>query len=91
MRSDALQAWEGQLEESEESDGIERRFMHKKHKRQKYCCRCGGCIETALGLVKLFEGDATWSTLRSRWPATSIRITRRSSLSCARSRVRSAW
>ena len=53
---DALQAWEGQFEESEEIDVIERRFVLKKHKRQKYRCRCGGCIETAPGPVKLFEG-----------------------------------
>lgn len=53
---DALSAWTGQFEESEEIDVIERRFELKKHKRQKYRCRCGGCIETAPGPVKLFEG-----------------------------------
>jgi transposase len=53
---DALQTWKGQFEESEEIDVIERHFVLKKHKRQKYRCRCGGCIETAPGPVKLFEG-----------------------------------
>jgi transposase len=52
----ALDVWEGQFEESEEIDLIERRFFIKKHKRQKYRCRCGGCIETALPPVKLFDG-----------------------------------
>jgi transposase len=28
----------------------------RKHKRQKYRCRCGGCIETALGPPKLTKG-----------------------------------
>ena len=51
-----LDAWNGQFEESEEIDVIERRFVITKHKRQKYRCRCGQCIETALGPVKLFPG-----------------------------------
>src|SRR5689334_24629591 len=51
-----LSEWNGQFEESEEIDVIERRFVIKKHKRQKYRCRCGQCIETAPGPVKLFEG-----------------------------------
>jgi len=89
---DALQAWEGQFEESEEIDVIERRFVLKKHKRQKYRCRCGGCIETAPGPVKLFEGRAIRSTLRSRWPSRSMATTCRSSARCARWRARgSRW
>lgn len=51
-----LDAWEGQFEESEVVDVLERRFVIVKHKRQKYRCRCGGCIETAPGPLKLFEG-----------------------------------
>ena len=46
----------GQFEESEEVDVVERRFVLTKHKRQKYRCRCNGCIETALGPTKLFPG-----------------------------------
>ncbi|MDC0740811.1 IS66 family transposase zinc-finger binding domain-containing protein [Polyangium mundeleinium] len=38
----ALEAWEGQFEESEEVDVVPRRFEFKKHKRQKYRCRCDG-------------------------------------------------
>jgi transposase len=51
-----LAEWNGQFEESEEIDVIERRFVITKHKRQKYHCRCGQCVETALGPVKLFAG-----------------------------------
>jgi transposase len=51
-----LDAWEGQFEESEEIEVVERRFFIKKHKRQKYRCRCNACIETAPGPLKLFEG-----------------------------------
>lgn len=51
-----LEAWEGQFEESEEIDVVERRFEIKKHKRQKYRCRCGECIETAPAPMKLVEG-----------------------------------
>lgn len=51
-----LDEWEGQFEESDEVEVIERRFVIKKHKRQKYRCRCNACIETAPGPVKLFEG-----------------------------------
>ncbi|MRG91670.1 IS66 family transposase [Polyangium spumosum] len=52
----ALVEWEGQFETSEEIDPVPRRFVLKKHKRQKYRCGCGGCIETAPGPEKLFEG-----------------------------------
>src|SRR5690606_10599298 len=51
-----LTEWSGQYEESEEIDVLERRFVLKKHKRQKYRCGCGQCIETAPGPVKLFDG-----------------------------------
>lgn len=49
-----LKEWEGQFEESEEVDIVERRFVVKKHQRKKYRCGCNACIETALGPVKLF-------------------------------------
>lgn len=51
-----LQEWKGQSEDSEDVDVIERKFVVVKHRRQKYRCTCGGCVETALGPQKLFEG-----------------------------------
>jgi transposase len=51
-----LQTWAGQFEESDEVDVLERKFILVKHRRQKYRCRCGGCIETAVAPLKLFEG-----------------------------------
>jgi len=51
-----LEEWEGQFEESEEIDVIERQFVIRKHKRKKYRCRCNACVETALGPVKLIPG-----------------------------------
>ena len=53
---EALEVWEGQFEDSEEIDVVPRIFVVKKHKRQKYRCKCGGCVETAPGPTKLFEG-----------------------------------
>ena len=47
-----LRVFEGQFEEADEIDVIERRFVVVKHKRQKYRCDCG-CIETAEGPPKL--------------------------------------
>ena len=46
----------GFVEESEEIDIIERRFVITKHKRQKYKCKCGSCIVTAPAPRKLFDG-----------------------------------
>jgi transposase len=51
-----LEPWEGQFEQSEEVTVIRRRFEIVKHNRQKYRCRCAGCIETAPLPPKLFEG-----------------------------------
>jgi len=51
-----LQASEGFFEDSEEVDVIERRFVIKKHRRQKYKCSCGSCIKTAPAPLKLFAG-----------------------------------
>ena len=46
----------GQFEESEEIDVVERSFRIVRHKRRKYTCRCGECVETALGPQKLIAG-----------------------------------
>jgi transposase len=46
----------GQFEESEEIDSLERQFIVVHHKRKKYRCACGSCVETALGPDKLVAG-----------------------------------
>lgn len=46
----------GQAEESEEIDVIAREFVIKKHRRKKYRCRCGECIETAPVPPRLVPG-----------------------------------
>jgi transposase len=46
----------GQYEESDEVDVLERQFVLLRHKRKKYRCQCGGCVETALGPDKLIAG-----------------------------------
>ena len=46
----------GQFEESEEIDSLERQFVLVRHKRKKYRCRCGGCVETAPAPEKLIKG-----------------------------------
>jgi transposase len=51
-----LGPWEGQFEEAEEIDVVERSFRVVRHRRQKYRCRCGQCIDTALGPPKLIPG-----------------------------------
>jgi len=51
-----LEAWPGQFEESEEVDVVARSFRLVVHRRQKYRCRCGGCVETAPGPVRLVPG-----------------------------------
>lgn len=50
-----LHEWEGQTEDSEQVDVVERTFVIRKHKRKKYVCNCGGCVETAEGPLKLFD------------------------------------
>ena len=52
----ALHEMAGQCEEYDEIDVIPMRFVVKHHKRQKYACNCGGCIETALGPDRLTPG-----------------------------------
>jgi transposase len=46
----------GQTEDAEEVDVVERSYRIVRHRRQKYRCRCGGCVETALGPPKLVPG-----------------------------------
>jgi len=46
----------GQHEESEEIDVVERSYRLVRHKRKKYRCACGGCIDTAIGPPKLIPG-----------------------------------
>lgn len=43
-------------EEAEEVDVVERHFVLKHHKRQKYRCACNACVETAPGPQKLQPG-----------------------------------
>jgi transposase len=52
----ALQLMQGQYEQSEEVEVVERRFVLKRHKRLKYRCGCGGCVETAPAPLKLVPG-----------------------------------
>lgn len=52
----ALQEWKEQFEESTEIDMFERRFVQLRHKRKKYRCSCGGCVETAPSPLKLMPG-----------------------------------
>jgi transposase len=53
---DGLDEMEDQYEESDEIDVLPLRFVMKRHKRKKYGCRRGCCIETALGPDKLTPG-----------------------------------
>jgi transposase len=51
-----LHEMEGQYEEHDEISVIPLQFVFKRHQRKKYACRCGSCIETALGPDKLCPG-----------------------------------
>ena len=51
-----LEEMDGQYEEHDEIDVVPLHFVVKRHRRQKYVCRCGACIETALGPDKLTPG-----------------------------------
>jgi len=51
-----LEEWEGQSEDSEEIESLQRCFLVVKHRRLKYRCKCGGCVETAPGPKKLIAG-----------------------------------
>jgi transposase len=50
-----LSLWEGQDDETEEVEVIERHFVLKKHVRKKYRCRCG-CVDMALMPARLVPG-----------------------------------
>ena len=52
-----LRPMAGQFEESELIDVIEVRYELVKVKQQKYVCRCGGCVETALGPERATAGS----------------------------------
>lgn len=52
----ALQEMVDQYEEHDEIDVIPMRFVIHHHRRQKYTCQCGACVETALGPDKLCAG-----------------------------------
>ena len=52
-----LRPMAGQFEESEMIDVIEVRYEVVQVKQQKYVCRCGGCVETALGPERAAPGS----------------------------------
>lgn len=52
-----LHPMKDQFEESEMIDVIEVRYELVKVKQQKYVCRCGGCVETALGPTRALPGS----------------------------------
>src|SRR6185503_6355859 len=52
-----LQPMKGQFDESEMIDVVEVRYELVKVKQQKYVCRCGGCVETALGPDRAVAGS----------------------------------
>lgn len=47
----------GQFDESEMIDVVEVSYRLVKVKQQKYVCRCGGCVETALGPQRAVPGS----------------------------------
>ena len=51
-----LHEMKDQFEEAGEIDVLPMRFIYKNHRRQKYTCMCGSCIDTALGPDKLVPG-----------------------------------
>jgi transposase len=51
-----LEEMAGQFEDGPEIDVIPTRFVIKNHKKKKYRCACGGCVETAPGPEKLVPG-----------------------------------
>jgi transposase len=52
-----LRPMDGQFEESELIDVVEVRYELIKVKQQKYVCRCGGCVDTALGPERALPGS----------------------------------
>ncbi len=51
-----LAPMDGQFEDHEEIDVVERSYRIVRHRRQKYRCGCGQCIDTALGPDKPIRG-----------------------------------
>jgi transposase len=51
-----LEEMDGQFEDGPEIDVIPTRFVIKNHRRKKYRCACGSCVETAPGPEKLVPG-----------------------------------
>ena len=51
-----LEAIEGATEDSDEVDEIQREFVIRRHKRQKYRCKKGCHVTTALGPKRWFAG-----------------------------------
>src|SRR5437667_3714015 len=49
----ALSELTGQTEDAEEITVVERHFVLIRHRRQKYRCRCNGCVATAPGPLRL--------------------------------------
>lgn len=49
-----LLEWKDQYEDSEEIDFVAPQVILKRHRRQKYRCKCGACVQTAPGPQKLF-------------------------------------
>jgi transposase len=52
-----LRPMKDQFEESEMIDVIEVRYELVKVKQQKYVCRCGSCVETAIGPTRALPGS----------------------------------
>ena len=52
-----LQPMKDQFEESEMIDVIETSYRVVQVKQQKYVCRCGGCVDTALGPARALPGS----------------------------------
>jgi len=52
----ALKEWKGQTEDSQEVSVVERHFVLKRYRRQKYRCPCGCAPVTAPAPPRLIEG-----------------------------------
>jgi transposase len=79
-----LQPMAGQFEEADEIDVVERSFRIVRHKRQKYRCRCGAGIETALGPDKLVAGGRYSIDFAVDVAIANVPIISRSNARCAR-------
>ena len=55
----AMHEMDGQFEESELVDVVEVEYHVKQVRRQKYACRCGGCIKTAPGPARVPASSAS--------------------------------